>query len=181
MDESKKMEGTAQRERVDCSVVEWPMPEFGPCGTIGRSNRNTLSGAPNNVISTFINYDEKDQRLEAAAIEIALRTGGLAYSDKGPFTCFVPTERAFTMLSYEDVDALFGNDEKMMETLKGHTVKGKIMLNDIRKGATVTNLANKDLKIDLSREGTIGGPRILYPDILVGNGVIHVIDAVMTN
>jgi hypothetical protein len=180
LDKKINAEGTADREKVDSKNVERPMPEFGPCGTIGRSIRNTLNGVPNNVISTLIDYDQRDRGLEAVAIEIALRTGGLAYSEKGPFTCFVPTERAFTMLSYEDIDSLFGDDKKLLETLKSHTARGKILYKDIKKEAAIKNLANKDLKIDLSGEGKCHGPKILYPDIMAGNGIIHIIDAVVT-
>jgi uncharacterized surface protein with fasciclin (FAS1) repeats len=119
--------------------------------------------------------------LETAALEIALRTGGLAYSDKGPYTCFVPSEKAFAMLSNECAEKLFRDQEKLLKVLKNHTVRGKIMYKDIKKASTIKNLADNDLKVDTAEEAGISGAKILYPDILAGNGVIHVIDTVLTD
>jgi len=179
MSEHEKVEGSGYRENVDSTDSERPIPEFGSCGTLVRYPRARLYGVPQNVISTLLNYNRMAKGLETSALEIALRTGGLAYSDKGPYTCFVPSERAFAMLSNECTENIFSDQEKLLKVLKNHTVRGKIMYKDIKKASTIKNLADKDLKVDTAEEAGIGGAKILCPDILAGNGVIHVIDTVL--
>jgi uncharacterized surface protein with fasciclin (FAS1) repeats len=179
MYEYRSAEWPINRDSVDSMECECPVPEFENCNTLGRSTRANWNGVRNNDI-TALDYDRGTMDLEAATLEVALRTGGLVYGVKGPYTCFVPSGKAFALLSKEYAENLFRDEKKLVEVLKSHTVRGKIMYKDIKKAKTVKNLAGKELKIDSSDEASVGGAKIISPDIEAGNGVIHIIDTLLT-
>jgi transforming growth factor-beta-induced protein len=100
---------------------------------------------------------------------------------EGPFTVFAPTDDAFAKLlaSNSSWDTL---DDIPVATLKSvllnHVVNGKVLSTDLANG-TVTTLSPGSVTVDLSDGVKIDAANVTGPDLEAGNGVVHVIDAVL--
>ncbi|MCA1800285.1 MAG: fasciclin domain-containing protein, partial [Actinobacteria bacterium] len=137
-----------------------------------------LTPPTNTVVDIIINSDVHEN-LEAAVI--AAKLDG-ALSGDGPFTVFAPTDDAFAALGTETIDALFDDAEgALAEILKYHVKSGKIMAGDLSDGQIATMLEGTDAFISLfDGKAYINQAMITVTDIEADNGVVHVIDAVIT-
>ncbi|MEM3941623.1 MAG: fasciclin domain-containing protein [Candidatus Bathyarchaeia archaeon] len=68
---------------------------------------------------------------------------------------------------------------KLIEVLKYHVVEGVYCLADAFKIGKLKTLQGKELKLDLET-CSVNGAEMLEGDIVADNGVIHVIDTVLT-
>jgi len=101
----------------------------------------------------------------------------------GPFTVFAPVDAAFTALGADMIDVLLdpANQALLQKILTYHVIADDIRAADLTDGAMVTTVEGTQVTIDLS--GTtpmVNGANIIATDIVVGNGVIHLIDGVLT-
>lgn len=110
----------------------------------------------------------------------ALKAAGLieAWSGKGPFTVFAPTDEAFKRLSPGAYDALLKDTGKLKAVLNYHVVSGTFMAKDVRPGEVMT-LQGSTLTATGSPDVKVNGSRVTQADIVATNGVIHAIDAVI--
>ena len=103
---------------------------------------------------------------------------------QGPFTVFAPTDGAFQALkqtlacnglSLSDVPDI------VRLTLAYHGVKGMLLAADVLAAAEIDTLAGVTLAQDGGVITDAAGQQanILATDIVVGNGVVHVIDTVL--
>jgi transforming growth factor-beta-induced protein len=115
-----------------------------------------------------------------AALEAAGLVGALA--DGGPFTVFAPANSAFDALGAGSVAALLeeGNAEILTELLTYHVVPGVFTSADLRDGAVLPTLEGGSLRIDLGAGVAVNGASVVAADIEASNGVVHVIDGVLT-
>jgi uncharacterized surface protein with fasciclin (FAS1) repeats len=99
---------------------------------------------------------------------------------KGPFTVFAPTDEAFAKISQEKLEALLKDKKALTAVLTYHVVPGKVMAADVVKLESAKTVQGQSVKI-AANDGkvTINGANVLKTDIVCGNGVIHVIDAVI--
>ena len=104
-------------------------------------------------------------------------------SGDGPFTVFAPTNDAFAKVDPATVSALTADPKGVLaDVLKLHVISGEVMAADAADaaGSCVETLGGK-VKIEKSGEDlTIGGAKIVDTDIAASNGVIHVLDGVIT-
>jgi len=63
--------------------------------------------------------------------------------------------------------------------LKFHVVSGKVMSTQLSNGLEAATLEGSKLKFDLTNGVKVNGAKVVKADIVVDNGVIHVIDTVM--
>lgn len=102
---------------------------------------------------------------------------------RGPFTVFAPNDAAFKELSRETWGMLMkpANKNKLQNILKHHVVKGRKSAKDVLAASSMKMLDGSTLKID-KKDGAprIGGAMIQQTDLEAENGVIHVIDRVLT-
>ncbi|WP_026704994.1 fasciclin domain-containing protein [Flavobacterium soli] len=155
----------------------------------------TVGGAPmypsKNIVENAVN--SKDHTTLVAAAKAA----GLVETlqGKGPFTVFAPTNAAFDKLPKGTVETLLKPENKAMlqSVLTYHVVAGKMNASDIAKAiksgngkATLTTvqggkltawMEGKDLYIS---DENGGKAKVTIADVNQSNGVIHVIDAVVT-
>lgn len=119
----------------------------------------------------------------------ALSTADLAtaLAGDGPFTVFAPTDAAFTallqQLDIEKSDLLARDD--LADILKQHVVSG-VAIDSVAafaaNGSDVQTL-NSAQKISVAISGgelTVDGSTVVITDVQTSNGVIHVIDTVIT-
>ena len=99
---------------------------------------------------------------------------------KGPFTVFAPTDEAFAKIPKEKLEALLKDKKALAAVLTYHVVPGKVMAADVVKLDSAKTVQGRSVTI-VAKDGkvTINGANVLKTDIVCGNGVIHVIDAVI--
>jgi uncharacterized surface protein with fasciclin (FAS1) repeats len=114
----------------------------------------------------------------------AVKAAGLAETlmGKGPYTVFAPTDAAFAKLPEGTVESLLKpeNRDKLVAILSYHVIKGRVYSPDAVKAGKATTLQGQAITISV-RNGKAYADKaqIVATDIDAGNGVIHVIDAVM--
>lgn len=113
----------------------------------------------------------------------AVKAAGLVevLSSEGPFTVFAPTNAAFEKLPEGTVENLLKpeNKEKLIAVLKYHVVAGKVMAADVKTMEVETVQGGKAKVVVADGKVTIDKANVVATDIVTGNGVIHVIDAVI--
>lgn len=112
----------------------------------------------------------------------AVKAAGLveALSGPGPFTFFAPNDEAFARLPKGTVEELLKNTPKLKRVLKYHIVAGKMMGADVAKIATAQTLEGQSVGIASNKGVKVNDAKVIKTDITCDNGVIHVIDTVLT-
>ena len=134
----------------------------------------------NTVVDVIVNSDVHNL-LEAAVIEADLAG---ALSGEGPFTVFAPTDDAFLALAgalgatAEDLLAL----PELADILLYHVVGGTALSSDLADGQTIATLNGAEVTVSIECDGSIfiNDAQVVLADIVADNGVVHVIDAVLT-
>lgn len=101
----------------------------------------------------------------------------------GPFTVFAPTNAAFAALPAGTLDSLLADPTgALTDVLKLHVIAGEVD-SAAATAAAGTNVETLGGPVAVALEGeslTVGGATVVTADIEACNGVIHVIDAVIT-
>lgn len=119
-----------------------------------------------------------------ATLVTALEAAGLvdALTDAGPFTVFAPTNDAFAALPEGALNALLADPEgALAQILLFHVVSGEILAEEMSDGLEIETLQGETLIFNIAAgDVTVNGANITLTDVGASNGVIHVIDAVLT-
>ena len=154
-----------------------------------------VGGAPmypsKNIIENAVN--SKDHTTLVAAVKAADLVATL--QGKGPFTVFAPTNEAFAKLPKGTVEMLLKpeNKAKLQSILTYHVVAGKMSSADIAKAikkgngkATLTTVQGGKLTAWMEGKDFYitdengAKSKVTIADVNQSNGVIHVVDAVVT-
>ncbi len=113
----------------------------------------------------------------------AIDAAGLArvLRGRGPFTVFAPTNDAFSALPDGRLDELLADRAALRNVLLYHVVADELTASRVLRRDSLDTLAGEPAAIS-TREGNayIENAQIIDTNIQVGNGVIHVIDGVIT-
>lgn len=136
-----------------------------------KSEKNLLQAAKNAG-----NYNTFLIAVEAAGLQDTL-------SGAEPYTIFAPTDEAFAKLPKEQLDALLQDKEQLRSVLLYHVVPGKVNSSaamQMKPGEPVTTAAGQGFTLS-SRDGTlrVNDAKVVKPDIMASNGIIHGIDTVL--
>ncbi len=136
----------------------------------------------NDLMSRIIDRDDLtvlDDAIHAAGLQDALH-------DDGPFTVFAPTDEAFAAYLGEmdmTADDVLADTDALTTLLQAHVVEGSddaAMVMDM-DGQAFTTLAGSELTITVDGDTVmVGDATVVEYDITADNGVIHVIDTVLT-
>lgn len=113
----------------------------------------------------------------------AIEAAGLVetLSGEGPFTVFAPTDTAFAAIPEADLNALIADTAALTNVLTYHVVAGKVMAADVVGLSEAETVQGSTVEITVDGDTVmIDGARVTRTDIETANGVIHVIDAVIT-
>ena len=113
-----------------------------------------------------------------AALKAADLVGAL--SGEGPFTVLAPTDAAFNDLPEGTLEGLFADKEKLKTVLLSHVIEGSVLAETVVTLDSATTLSGQALPISTSEGVQIAGAAVIKTDILASNGVIHLIDKVIT-
>jgi uncharacterized surface protein with fasciclin (FAS1) repeats len=107
----------------------------------------------------------------------AIQAAGLVDTLKGqgPFTVFAPTDDAFDKLPAGTVDNLLKDIPTLKNILLYHVVQGRYLAEDILKVNEVDTVQQAPIEFGL----TVNEARVIIPNVMASNGVIHVIDTVL--
>jgi uncharacterized surface protein with fasciclin (FAS1) repeats/plastocyanin len=154
----------------DCSISNHAL--LGMVGTI------VVSGGqqPATVVEVIVNSPDH------TTLETAVIAAGLAddLSGEGPFTVFAPTDAAFAALPAGTIEAVLADEQLLNAILTYHVAGGAVLSTDLTDGMEITTLNGEPVYV------MIGGGLVMIndavvtvADIVTGNGVVHVINAVL--
>ena len=99
----------------------------------------------------------------------------------GPYTVFAPTNEAFAKIPADQLNAILADKAQLTKILTYHVVPGKVMAADLQPEQMVKTVEGQDLDIKVANgAATVNGCNIVKTDVTASNGVIHVIDCVLT-
>ncbi len=114
----------------------------------------------------------------------AVEAAGLKDTLKGPgpFTVFAPNDEAFAKLPKGELDKLLKNKKKLADLLNYHVVSGAaVKSSEAAAMPTAKTVNGAEIAIDASSGVKLNGvATVVSADIATTNGVIHVIDTVLT-
>ena len=117
-------------------------------------------------------------------LETAVLAAGLegTLSGDGPFTVFAPTDAAFESLPAGTIETLLADPTGLLTTiLLYHVVGANALSTDLSDGQTIATLQGGDVTVTINANGVfINDAQVVVADIIADNGVVHVIDAVLT-
>jgi len=146
-------------------------PGFTPPGTPAPAPKNIVElAAATPSLSTLV-----------AALKAADLVGTL--SGPGPFTVFAPTNDAFAALPVSLLDSLLLPENKaaLVKLLTYHVAAADIHASDILNGERIKTVEGDKVMAGVSTSGvTINKAKVISADNDATNGVVHVIDAVLT-
>lgn len=123
---------------------------------------------------------------ELATLANVVEAAGLTevLANEGPFTILAPDDNAFAAVPEETLAALIdpANIEDLQAVLSLHVIPGISAANDLEDGMVLTTLAGEELTVSISADNiiTIGDATVIGADIEADNGIIHIIDTVIT-
>ena len=139
---------------------------------------DTPAAAPATVVDIAVGSPDH------STLVAAVKAAGLVetLSGAGPFTVFAPTNAAFAALPAGTVDNLLKPENKADLTgiLTYHVVPGTLKAADLTDGQKLKTVNGAELTVSV-KDGKvmIDGANVTAADLAAGNGVVHVLDAVV--
>jgi transforming growth factor-beta-induced protein len=145
----------------------------------GDDNGTVAPTPPSTVVAAA--QDSPNLSTLVSALTAADLVGTL--SGPGPFTVFAPVNSAFENVPADVLQRLLasGNVDILSRVLRYHVVPGRIRAADLTEGQSVTTVEGNTLRVTLAGGARVNNARITTTDIETGNGIVHLIDAVMTD
>lgn len=159
------------RRLVLTAVTLGALLQFAGCASTGNMGPATVQSVVGNTaeLSTF-------NKLVA--------TAGLSdvLSGSTPVTVFAPNDDAFKAVPAATLDKLAKDPAALKALLQHHILAGNVKSSDIQVGsAPVATMANTKLAVSKAGEFvTVEEALVVKADLAAGNGVVHVIDRVLT-
>ncbi|MDX1567056.1 MAG: fasciclin domain-containing protein, partial [Longimicrobiales bacterium] len=126
-----------------------------------------------------------DRTPALSTLRAALEAGELVetLNGTGPFTVFAPVNDAFAAVGQDKLDILLApeNQALLQKVLTYHVLPGEVRAGDLTDGAMPVTVEGTPVTIDLSGDvPMVNAANITATDIEADNGVVHLIDAVLT-
>lgn len=138
----------------------------------------TTNMAQNTVVDVVVGSKDHTT-LEAAVIAAELADD---LQGPGPFTVFAPTDAAFAALPEGTVSALLEDPTgDLANILLYHVVAAKAYSTDLSNGQKISTLQGDMIEVKFKDgKAYVDGAMVTVADIKADNGVVHVINAVIT-
>lgn len=152
--------------------------------TAADSGRATLDQAADKMAATVVDlaianpdFNVLVATLLAAGLRDALSSSG------SEFTVFAPTDSAFVALLSElgsTAEELIARPD-LESILRYHVIVGKLLRKDLFDGQEIETMEGRKLSVTISKDGIvkIDEATVLQANLMAGNGVVHVIHAVL--
>jgi uncharacterized surface protein with fasciclin (FAS1) repeats len=142
-----------------------------------QTSRSSLAKSPGTVVSVA------SANPDFSTLVTAVKKAGLVetLNGAGPYTVFAPTNAAFVKIPADQLNAILADKAQLTKILTYHVVPGKVMAADLQPAQMVKTVEGQDVDIKVATgAATITGCNIVKTDVAASNGVIHVIDCVLT-
>ncbi|WP_037338811.1 fasciclin domain-containing protein [Saccharospirillum impatiens] len=133
--------------------------------------------ADKDIVETAIEADDFN------TLVAAVQAAGLVETlqGDGPFTVFAPNDAAFAKIPSDTLNGLLEDPEALGAILGLHVVSGKVMAEDVVGMSSAQTITGETLNISVMGGNVmVNGATVIATDIETSNGVIHVIDTVIT-
>jgi len=143
------------------------------------------AGSPDDTPGTIVEIAQENGNFETlvTALEAAGLDSTLA-DENGEFTVFAPTDDAFAALPEGTLDALLADTDLLTDILLYHVISDSVVGSETALSlAGSTQLMANESKLAITVRGDalyLNESMVIDTDIEASNGVIHVIDAVLT-
>ena len=143
------------------------------------------AGSPDDTPVTIVEIAQENGNFETlvTALEAAGLDSTLA-DENGEFTVFAPTDDAFAALPEGTLDALLADTDLLTDILLYHVISDSVVGSETALSlAGSTQLMANESKLAITVRGDalyLNESMVIDTDIEASNGVIHVIDAVLT-
>ena len=118
-------------------------------------------------------FDTLAKLLERARLVDTLKS-------EGPFTVFAPTDAAFAKVPKNKLNALLRNRRKLRRVLLYHVAAGQLEAADVVQRWSIRMLKGRKVRVRVRDSNVfLNRARVVTPDVMASNGVIHVIDRVL--
>ena len=159
------------------STTAAPVPSAAPTSAASPSAAPSASAAAmsKDIVETASEAGSFATLLTAATAAGLVET----LQGEGPYTVFAPTDEAFAALPAGTLDGLLADKEALKKVLLYHVVSGAVTSDQV-VGLTSADsvegspIAVKDCVVYLNDSA-----KVVTPDVMASNGVIHVIDQVL--
>jgi uncharacterized surface protein with fasciclin (FAS1) repeats len=113
----------------------------------------------------------------------AVKAAGLVdtLEGTGPFTVFAPTDAAFAALPAGTLDGLLKDPAALKKVLLYHVVAGSVTSDKVVGLTSANSVEGSPIALSV-KDGTVylnDTAKVVTPDVMASNGVIHVIDQVI--
>ena len=170
-----------------CSSAASPSaaPTTAPTASPAPTTAAAPSTAPS-VSAAAMTKDIVQTATEAGSFKTllaAVKAAGLVETlqGKGPFTVFAPTDAAFAALPAGTLDGLLKDPAALKKILLYHVVSGSVTADKVVGLTSATSVEGSPIAISV-KDGTVylnDSAKVVTPDVMASNGVIHVIDKVI--
>jgi uncharacterized surface protein with fasciclin (FAS1) repeats len=111
----------------------------------------------------------------------SLESAGLVddLNEAGPWTIFAPSDEAFASMPPHSMEALLKNIPYLQRILWNHVVREKYDSNHFVKLKDAKTMADSGLHVVPKPKVTINGAKVVKPNLVCSNGIIHIIDHVL--
>merc|ERR1711865_1143896 len=102
-------------------------------------------------------------------------------SGEGPFTVFAPTNEAFAKIPAADLQKLLANTKELDAVLEYHVLAGKFNMRDLMAVRSAKTLEGDTVTVSGSGNVVnVNDAKVLKADVAATNGIVHVIDTVLS-
>lgn len=127
-------------------------------------------------------FDAVSAQPEFSTLTTAIEVAGLkdALKGDGPLTLFAPTNRAFAKLG-STLQTLLNDPPALADILQYHVIPGEVLSPQVVAGGVQPTLLGPSVIFNGTPLGAfVDDAQIIVVDVPVQNGVVHVIDTVIT-
>lgn len=151
--------------------------------SVGNHALQGMVGTINVVYSSV--FEIIEQSADHDTLEIAILEAELdgALSGDGTFTVFAPTDAAFALIDPAIFQAILSDNAILTPILLHHVHnEATVLSTSLFDGMMVPTMNNDELTITQVNDSTfkVDDAIIIVADLIADNGVVHVIDAVLT-
>ena len=97
----------------------------------------------------------------------------------GPYTVLAPTDEAFAKIPTNTIASWLEDIPKLKKILTYHILFGEVLKENLLELSSAETVEGSVVGIDTSDGIKVNDAKVLTPNILADNGVIHIIDAVL--
>jgi uncharacterized surface protein with fasciclin (FAS1) repeats len=148
-------------------------------GGAATEQTDTTAAQEGNIVAVAQETPDLSTLVEAVVAAELVET----LEEPGPYTVFAPTNAAFEALGEDTLNSLLkpANKSELSEILTYHVVPGELTSSELSDGQKLKTVQGGTLTVKIADgEVTVNGATVVTPDVEASNGVVHVIDEVLT-